>query len=239
MLNNVIKVSVVIPCFNEEKNIEITVNQTIVFLKKNNICGEIIIVDDGSEDNTCKIVEKLKLTHSNVRVIVHKKNKGLGQACLTGFNNSNGEWVTWLPGDGQFYPEDMINMCNSTNGVEFAIGTLPLTDRIVNDNIWRFMLSKSWRFIIKTLLQFDVKDISMYAFSRQLLSNITLISSTGFLNIEFPIKAIKSGAKVRYYNIRLRPRLSGKSKVNNISTIIRSFLEIIKHRYIQDLISKR
>jgi hypothetical protein len=101
------------------------------------------------------------------------------------------------------------------------------------------MLSKGWRFIIKTLLQFDVNDIAMYAFRRKILSSITLISSTGFLNLEFPIKAIKSGVKVKYYNIRLRPRLSGKSKVNNISTIIRCFLEIIKHWFIQDLISKR
>jgi glycosyltransferase involved in cell wall biosynthesis len=225
------KISVVIPCFNEEKNIEITVNQTIVSLKKNNICGEIIVVDDGSKDNTCKIAEELNRIHSNVSVIVHKKNKGLGQACLTGFNNSSGEWVTWLPGDGQFYPEDMINMCDSTSGVEFAIGTVPITERIAKDNLWRFVLSKSWRFIIKVLLQFDAKDIVGYAFHRKLLSTITLISSTGFLNIEFPIKAIKSGVKVKYYNIRLKPRLSGKSKVNNISTIIKSFWEILKLRF--------
>ena len=225
------KISVVIPCFNEEKNIEITVNQTIVSLKKNNICGEIIVVDDGSKDNTCKIAEELNRIHSNVSVIVHKKNKGLGQACLTGFNNSSGEWVTWLPGDGQFYPVDMINMCDSTNGVEFAIGMVPITERIAKDNLWRFVLSKSWRFIIKVLLQFDAKDIVGYAFHRKLLSTITLISSTGFLNIEFPIKAIKSGVKVKYYNIRLKPRLSGKSKVNNISTIIKSFWEILKLRF--------
>jgi glycosyltransferase involved in cell wall biosynthesis len=224
------KISVVIPCFNEEKNIEITVNQTIVFLKKNNVCGEIIIVDDGSKDNTSKIVDELKLTHGNVRAIVHKKNEGLGQACLTGFNNSNGEWVTWLPGDGQLYPEDMINMCDSTNGVEFAIGMVPITERIAKDNLWRFVLSKSWRFIIKVLLQFDAKDIVGYAFHRKLLSTITLISSTGLLNLEFPIKAIKSGVKVKYYNIRLKPRLSGKSKVNNISTIIKNFWEILKLR---------
>ena len=228
--HNKMKISVVIPCFNEEKNIEITVNQTIVSLKKNNICGEIIVVDDGSKDNTCKIAEELNRIHSNVSVIVHKKNKGLGQACLTGFNNSSGEWVTWLPGDGQFYPEDMINMCDSTNGVEFAIGMVPITERIAKDNLWRFVLSKSWRFIIKVLLQFDAKDIVGYAFHRKLLSTITLISSTGLLNLEFPIKAIKSGVKVKYYNIRLKPRLSGKSKVNNISTIIKNFWEILKLR---------
>ena len=232
-------ISVIIPCYNEEQNLEIPATQTVLFFKENNISGEVVIVDDGSFDNTLKVAEKLSVSNPEIKVISHKNNRGLGQACLTGFNNSNGEWVTWLPGDGQFYPEDMINMCNSTNGVEFAIGTVPFTKRIVNDNIWRFMLSKSWRFIIKTLLQFDVNDISMYAFRRKILSSITLISSTGFLNLEFPIKAIKSGVKVKYYNIRLRPRLSGKSKVNNISTIIRSFLEIIKHWFIQDLISKR
>ena len=225
------KISVVIPCYNEEQNLEIPVTETIRYFKENKISGEVVIVDDGSFDNTRKVAEKLSVSNPEIKVISHKKNRGLGQACLTGFNNSNGEWVTWLPGDGQFYPEDMINMCDSANGVEFAIGTIPLTDRIVNDNIWRFMLSKSWRFIIKTLLQFDVNDISMYAFRRRLLSNITLISSTGFLNLEFPIKAIKSGVKVKYYNIRLRPRLSGKSKVNNISTIIKNFWEVLKLRF--------
>jgi dolichol-phosphate mannosyltransferase len=224
-------ISVIIPCYNEEQNLEIPATQTVLFFKENNISGEVVIVDDGSFDNTLKVAEKLSVSNPEIKVISHKKNRGLGQACLTGFNNSNGEWVTWLPGDGQFYPEDMINMCDSANGVEFAIGTIPLTDRIVNDNIWRFMLSKSWRFIIKTLLQFDVNDISMYAFRRRLLSNITLISSTGFLNLEFPIKAIKSGVKVKYYNIRLRPRLSGKSKVNNISTIIKNFWEVLKLRF--------
>ena len=225
------KISVVIPCYNEEQNLEIPVTETIRYFKENKISGEVVIVDDGSFDNTRKVAEKLSVSNPEIKVISHKNNRGLGQACLTGFNNSNGEWVTWLPGDGQFYPEDMINMCDSANGVEFAIGTIPLTDRIVNDNIWRFMLSKSWRFIIKTLLQFDVNDISMYAFRRRLLSNITLISSTGFLNLEFPIKAIKSGVKVKYYNIRLRPRLSGKSKVNNISTIIKNFWEVLKLRF--------
>jgi len=224
-------ISVIIPCYNEEQNLEIPATQTVLFFKENNISGEVVIVDDGSFDNTLKVAEKLSVSNPEIKVISHKNNRGLGQACLTGFNNSNGEWVTWLPGDGQFYPEDMINMCDSANGVEFAIGTIPLTDRIVNDNIWRFMLSKSWRFIIKTLLQFDVNDISMYAFRRRLLSNITLISSTGFLNLEFPIKAIKSGVKVKYYNIRLRPRLSGKSKVNNISTIIKNFWEVLKLRF--------
>ena len=224
-------ISVIIPCYNEEQNLEIPATQTVLFFKENNISGEVVIVDDGSFDNTLKVAEKLSVSNPEIKVISHKNNRGLGQACLTGFNNSNGEWVTWLPGDGQFYPEDMINMCNSTNGVEFAIGTVPFTKRIVNDNIWRFMLSKSWRFIIKTLLQFDVNDISMYAFRRRLLSNITLISSTGFLNLEFPIKAIKSGVKVKYYNIRLRPRLSGKSKVNNISTIIKNFWEVLKLRF--------
>jgi|TARA_B100000315_G_C14503513_1_gene553444 dolichol-phosphate mannosyltransferase len=233
------KISVVIPCYNEEQNLEIPVTETIRYFKENKIPGEVVIVDDGSFDNTRKVAEKLSVSNPEIKVISHKNNRGLGQACLTGFLNARGKWVTWVPGDGQLYPEDMINMCNSADGVEFAIGMVPITERLVSDNLWRFVLSKSWRLIIKGLLRFDVNDIVGYAFRRKLLSNITLISSTGFLNLEFPIKAIKSGVKVKHYNIRLKPRISGKSKVNNISTIIKSFWEIIKHWFVQDLNTNR
>tara|TARA_B100001971_G_scaffold209591_1_gene233462 strand:+ start:28 stop:732 length:705 start_codon:yes stop_codon:yes gene_type:complete len=233
------KISVVIPCYNEEQNLEIPVTETIRYFKENKISGEVVIVDDGSFDNTRKVAEKLSVSNPEIKVISHKKNRGLGQACLSGFKVANGEWVTWLPSDGQLFSDEMIKMCSPEEGIDFVIGRVPLKERIVVDNLWRYVLSNGWRKIIKILFRFDVNDIVGYAFRRKLLSSITLNSSTGLLNIEFPIKVIKSGVKVKYYNIRLKPRISGKSKVNNISTIIKSFWEIIKHWFVQDLNANR
>ncbi len=175
--------SVVVPCYEEEKNIGSAVMQIIDIYNMNNIAGEIVVVNDGSADDTAKIVKKMAEGDERIRLISHEKNMGLGSACLTGFLSARGKWVTWVPGDGQLYPEDMINMCNSADGVEFAIGMVPITERLVSDNLWRFVLSKSWRLIIKGLLRFDANDFVGYAFQRKLLSSITLNSSTGLLNL--------------------------------------------------------
>ena len=94
------KISVVIPCYNEEQNLEIPATQTVLSFKENKISGEVIIVDDGSFDNTRKIADKLSVSNPEIKVISHKNKMGLGQACLSGFKVAKGEWVTWLPGDG-------------------------------------------------------------------------------------------------------------------------------------------
>ncbi len=127
--------------------------------------------------------------------------------------------------------EEMIKMCNPKKDIDFVIGRVPLKERIVVDNLWRFVLASGWRIIIKILFRFDANEIVGYAFRRKVLASINLVSTTGFLNIEFPIKVLKSGFKVSYYDINLQSRLTGRSKVNNLNTIVKCFWEVLKLRF--------
>ena len=85
-------VSIIIPAFNEDK----TVGNVIKAVKSLNYIYEIIVVDDGSQDNTAQVAEK-----AGAKVIQHLKNRGKGSAIKTGFINSKGDIVVFLDADIQ------------------------------------------------------------------------------------------------------------------------------------------
>lgn len=95
------KISVIVPCFNIENYIDRTV-QSILDQKYKDL--EIILIDDGSTDNTSIIIDKLGKMYENVYSF-HKKNGGVSSARLFGINHSSGEWITFVDGDDLLRPE--------------------------------------------------------------------------------------------------------------------------------------
>jgi len=133
--------SVVIPAYNEEDSIA-EIAQRVLAVKddlKNVGVGdlELLVVDDGSQDNTAQIVGEIK----GVRLIQHPINKGYGAALKTGFSQAKGELIGFLDADGTYPPEYFPQLCLAAlNGGELVIGSrmsgtesqMPLTRRIGN-----------------------------------------------------------------------------------------------------------
>ena len=98
-----IKISIIIPCYNEEK----TLNQIIEkVLKFKTYDKEIIIVDDCSSDNTQNIINELKKNHSEIQSIRHEKNSGKGESVKTGIKASNGNIILFQDADLEYEPND-------------------------------------------------------------------------------------------------------------------------------------
>lgn len=95
------KVSVIIPVYNEEK----TVAQIVKKVKKLPFKKEIIVVNDGSTDNTAKVLKQLN--PRNVTILSHKRNKGKGAAIKTGFKKATGEIVAIQDADLEYAPEEL------------------------------------------------------------------------------------------------------------------------------------
>lgn len=95
------RISVVIPAYNEENGIGSVIDK----LKKLPIVGEIIVVDDGSDDST-----RQKALEHGANVISHENNCGYGASLKTGLRNSNNDLVAFIDGDGQHNPEDLVVM---------------------------------------------------------------------------------------------------------------------------------
>ena len=103
---------VVIPAFNEERFI------VSVVLKTKKYADQIIVVDDGSSDNTAKVA-----ANANAKVIVHDRCRGYGASLKTGARVASGDYIGFCDGDGQHSSEDMLRLINECNGYDMVVGT--------------------------------------------------------------------------------------------------------------------
>jgi len=137
-------ISIIIPLYNEEKSIKNIINKIPNYFKH-----EIIIVDDGSKDNS--VNEVLKIKNENISLIRHNENKGYGAAILTGLKHAKGDIIITIDSDGQHNPEEIPILIQPilTNGVDIVVGSrykgksnyrVPLHTRageyVVNRSLW-------------------------------------------------------------------------------------------------------
>jgi glycosyltransferase involved in cell wall biosynthesis len=137
--------SVVIPAYNEEHGIKDIIQRVLDIQCDLFEVGvhelELLIVDDGSKDNTRQIINELAQKDSTVNLICHQKNRGYGAALKTGFSKASGELIGFLDADGTYPPEFFPQLCQAAmNGSDLVIGSrmagtasqMPITRRIGN-----------------------------------------------------------------------------------------------------------
>ena len=137
--------SVVIPAYNEESGIAdivqrvLSVQEELLNVHVHEL--ELLVVDDGSSDNTVQIMNKIIDQEGNVRLISHPQNRGYGAALKTGFCQARGELVGFLDADGTYPPEYFPALCTAAlNGADLVVGSrmagqeseMPVTRRIGN-----------------------------------------------------------------------------------------------------------
>ncbi|MCO5382275.1 MAG: glycosyltransferase [Methanosarcina barkeri] len=93
------EITVIIPTFNEEVNIANIIEAVNSILSANNICGEILVVDDESRDKTIRIVQDLTLKFNNLKIIVRHADHGLSQSVVEGFNQANSDILLVIDAD--------------------------------------------------------------------------------------------------------------------------------------------
>lgn len=218
--------SIVIPAYNEETNLPVYVKKCLSVADKQSLAVEVVIVDDGSTDRTGEVAEQLAEEFAVVQVVRHKVNRGLGQALITGYANVRLDLVTWYPADGQLPASNIPLMLSELGDADVVVGR---SEYRVGGPI-RVILSAGWRFFIRALLG-DVPGIEEnYLFRRHLLDNIQLTCETGMVNFEFLIKAKRRGYVFKDTLVDVAPRMSGRSKVANISTIVQVARNVIQLR---------
>lgn len=120
------RLSIIIPAYNEEKAISSMIERTLLarqdIIKNAGVENvEVIVVNDGSKDNTRQIVER----HKEVLLISYEKNKGYGAAIKQGFDNASGDLLSFLDADGTCDPRLFVGLINSLikNNSDIAIGS--------------------------------------------------------------------------------------------------------------------
>lgn len=204
-------ISVVFPAYNEEESIEICVVVARAILKElvNNF--EIIVVDDGSIDNTKNICQQLEQKFPEVKVISKTRNEGYGFALRDGFKASRFNLVFFSDSDRQF---DIVNLKDLLPWVdEYDIVVGFRKNR--QDSIKRKILSLGYNILAGTIFDLNIRDIdcAFKIFRKSIFKRIDINSNRFFVNTEILAKAKKIGYSIKEVGVTHFPRLEGRSKV--------------------------
>lgn len=141
------ELSIFFPFWNEGKNIETVVTTALEVAPTVSNKWEIIMVDDGSSDDTLQKAEKLAKDHKNLHVIAHSPNRGYGAALTSGFTHSTYKYIVFTDGDGQFDFAEVTKFIEKIDQNDMVIGYRK--KRV--DNYFRHILMnllKIWDYVL-------------------------------------------------------------------------------------------
>ena len=219
-------ISVIMPAFNEEENIRVVVESSLNVLREIANKYEVIIVNDGSTDNTGLIAEELSKKYNGVvKVFAHLNNNGMGAAIKTGISNANYDLIFTACSDNQFDMSELKKFTEEIDTVDFIIGYR--LNR--HQSFYRIFNTRLYHILISLLFGLRVKDPSwVKMFKKKVVDNIKLESDGFFWETEIIVRAIKKGYRYSEVGVHSYPRVKGKSSGGKIIKALGVFFTILK-----------
>ncbi|HSV95040.1 MAG TPA: glycosyltransferase family 2 protein [Spirochaetia bacterium] len=230
MTRQIEKLSVFLPAYNEEANLKRTVKNVVENLQKNVSEWEIVIVNDGSKDQTGKIADDLARANKKIHVIHHSPNRGYGAAFKSGLYGCKYPWISFIDSDGQFNFKEISRFIDTQEktSADMVIGYY-LGRKV---SFTRKLNSKIWQLIVYLLFGLNVKDIDcgFKLISKKVVDTIPKLESErgAFISSEFLIKAKKDSFKIVEIGVQHYPRKFGEATGAKLNVIIQSFIDLFK-----------
>lgn len=235
------KLSIIIPVFNEEKTILEILKRVGEVKLPNNMTKEIIVVDDGSTDDSILKVQNSKL-FEKVKFIIHKKNLGKGKAVQTGIKNATGDLIIIQDADLEYDPNDYMKLIEQVlkNNAQVVYGTrlknYPLNMWGENKTVLPMHLIANRFLTFLTNLLFEAKLTDMETcyklFSANILKNIKLEAQGFDFEPEVTAKILKQGIKIVEVPIKTKPRGYGEGKKIGWGDGVVAIWVLIKYRFV-------
>jgi dolichol-phosphate mannosyltransferase len=209
-------VSIVIPTYNESKNINTLIPEIFSIAKKSNLNLEVVVVDDGSPDGTGEIAKKLAENYA-VRVYIRSKKQGLGSAYKFGFSKTKGDVIMEMDADWSHDPKYLPGILNKIQqGFDVVIGSRYISGGKRGDGSQRSILPIIGCKLFNVLLGIEIKDVfSGYrAYSKSALGKINLETLPDDFSFQSQIlyELKNSGAKLTEVPITFTARKAGQAK---------------------------
>lgn len=221
------KLSLVLPIHNQGSFIRSVVDEIVRVLDSTQISFEIILVENGSTDNTYEIL--LKMAEQDPRMIPIVANQGYGSAIIAGLAHAEGEWVSYMPSDGQISANILIELINEAELGKFDAVKIR---RISRESRTRFIRSKAFNILGNLFFGcLNVLDIngSPRIFRREKLHTLQLSFKDSFIDLEFARKTKYLNWSIKEIPTETLPRAGGKSTVS-FKTIIEFLRNMIQYR---------
>jgi glycosyltransferase involved in cell wall biosynthesis len=222
-------ISVVIPAYNEEKTIGKIISNTISTMENLKTPYEIIVVDDGSNDNTRRIAATYKAT-----VLSNGKNQGKGYALRKGFRHARGDIIVTFDSDGAHKPEEIPDLINPLfNGVDIVAGSRFLGRRRNSTSRLHRLGNSLFNVTITILTGKRVTDsqTGFRAFKKEVLQTLNLESLGYEVETEITVKGLNNGFTFQEKPITCEERKYNISKLKILFDGIKILKTIFKANF--------
>ncbi len=225
-------ISIIIPVYNEATNLEILTKKIILSLKSYNY--EVIFINDGSADESLKILNNIIKNNNNFLCVNFKRNYGQTAALQAGFDYANGKVIVAMDGDLQNDPADIPKLLKKINeGYDVVSGWRKNRQ---DNSLSRILPSKIANYIISKISGVKLHDYgcTLKAYKKEIIKDIKLY---GEMHRFIPIYARWEGAKVCEIEVKHCKRHSGESKYG-ISRVPKVILDLMVVKFFEKLITR-
>jgi len=229
--------SVLMPAYNEERNLEANVTKLMRKLSDLGVDFELLIVDDGSQDSTPQLADALALRDERMRVLHHPENYGIGQALYTGFQNARAEFTIFMPSDLAMDLEDLPQYLEAARDADVVVGLR--SDRR-DASLGRRIVSLANIALIRLLFWMPVRQFQYICMYRtRLLQEIWIeYPDSAFIQAEVLIKARDMGYRLRQIEVSYIPRAEGSARGARPRLVLKSAYDLF-HFWLRWLLKRK
>lgn len=218
------------PCYNDAKTIAFMVRGALHAIDEIGASGRVVVIDDGSSDDSARVLAQLAADEPRLRVVHHARNRGYGGALLSGFAAAEDQWVFYTDGDAQYDPREMPRLvARADDDVDVVQGyKIHRADGAV-----RAAVGRVYHAVVRRAFRLEVRDTDcdFRLIRHAALERVQLTQTSGAICVELVRKLQDSGARFVEVGVDHYERPSGRSQFFRARTIGRTLAALFSlHR---------
>src|SRR5687768_2215762 len=219
--------SVFFPAYNDSGTIASLVITALKTARRLTPDFEVIIVNDGSADNTAEIADELARTYPEVRVVHHERNRGYGGALRSGFAASTRELVFYTDGDAQYDPTEMEALWEALSDDVDLVNGYKISR---SDPLHRVLIGRAYHHTVKLLFGLRVRDVDcdFRLMRRRIFERVSLQKNSGVICLEMMKKIQDAGFRIAEVPVHHYHRAYGRSQFFNFRRLFRTALDVFR-----------
>lgn len=219
--------SIVFPCYNDSLTIADLVARADKAAEGVSEKREIVVVNDGSSDDSAKVLAGLQKKYSHLTVVTHAENMGYGATIWHGLKTARYDYVFYTDGDGQYDPSELTRLVNMVGPNTLLVNGYKVQR---NDALYRIVIGRLYNLFVKVVFNIKLKDVDcdFRLIRKDALDRIEVKERGGTMCLEMVKRIEKLRGEILEVPVSHFPRKYGKSQFFRIKNLLTVFVDLPK-----------